>query len=218
MLPLWCLTALRRKLFESFGSTRYSKPSYNNIENQLQEFLPKKGFYIEAGAVDGVFESNTYFLDEILGWHGILIEPMPDMFKRLSFNRKNAYKFNCAIVANESENMVLMENKHAMSAIETRSNDAGRKNEMLQVRGRTITSILDEVKPDHIDFFSLDVEGYELEVLKGLNFEKYKPKYLLIECLDDTKFAKVDQYISDKYILTDKLSYRDFLFKLKDSE
>ena len=46
---------------------------------------------------------------------------------------------------------------------------------------RTLTSILDEVQPPQIDFFSLDVEGNELSVLKGLDWKKYSPAVILVE-------------------------------------
>ena len=42
-----------------------------------------------------------------------------------------------------------------------------------------VTSVLDEVKPKEINFMSLDVEGYELNVLKGLDFEKYSPEIIV---------------------------------------
>ena len=55
------------------------------------------------------------------------------------------------------------------------------RSKLYDVKSRTLTSILDEFNVNSIDLFSLDVEGYELNVLKGLNFNKYCPKYLLIE-------------------------------------
>ena len=46
---------------------------------------------------------------------------------------------------------------------------------------RTLNSILNEINaPKKIDFFSLDTEGYEIEILKGIDFEVYKFRYILI--------------------------------------
>ena len=49
------------------------------------------GVYIEMGAVDGLFQSNTKFFEDQLNWTGILIEPQPNSFKKLQMNRPNKY-------------------------------------------------------------------------------------------------------------------------------
>lgn len=83
----------------------------------------------------------------------------------------------------------------------------------IQVPTRTLTSILDECEVTEIDLFSLDVEGYELNVLKGLDFSKYRPKYMLIEA----RFkAEIDEYLADLYTEVDQLSIYDFLYQRKD--
>lgn len=77
-------------------------------------------------------------------------------------------------------------------------------------RARTLTSILDEADaPDEIDFLSLDVEGAELAVLDGLDTQKYKINYILVETriVDDVKLSLPD------YFLKDKLTQHDYLFK-----
>ncbi len=62
-------------------------------------------------------------------------------------------------------------------------------------------------------FFSLDVEGVELEVLQGINHKIYKFKYLLIEIRD---FKSINSFLIKKnYILLSKLTKKDYLFKYK---
>jgi FkbM family methyltransferase len=83
----------------------------------------------------------------------------------------------------------------------------------IQVPARTLTSILDECQVNEIDFFSLDVEGFELNVLKGLDFNKYRPKYMLIEA----RFKEeIEEYISDLYLEVDQFSHYDVLYKCKE--
>ena len=56
---------------------------FSNLDNKLSKYLNyKNGFYIELGANDGVFASNTYYLQKKLNWNGILIEPSPNLFTR----------------------------------------------------------------------------------------------------------------------------------------
>ena len=45
----------------------------------------------------------------------------------------------------------------------------------------SLEKILNDHCDTNIDFLSLDTEGYELEILKGLNLNKYRPKFILIE-------------------------------------
>ena len=56
-----------------------------------------------------------------------------------------------------------------------------RRRNLVKVRAVTLEKILDKYCHTNIDFLSLDTEGYELEILKGLNLDKYRPKFMLIE-------------------------------------
>jgi len=65
--------------------------------------------------------------------------------------------------------------------------------------------------PSVIDFISLDVEGAELEVLKGINFEQFSFKYMLIELRD---LERVESFLKNhNYVLEKQLSVHDYLFK-----
>jgi hypothetical protein len=78
---------------------------------------------------------------------------------------------------------------------------------------RTITSMLNEaLAPKFIDFFSLDVEGSELEVLMGLDFNVYKIKYILVE---SRSLTNVRGFLESKsYKLINQLGNCDYLFEL----
>ena len=85
-----------------------------------------------------------------------------------------------------------------------------------QIQARTLNSILIEAKaPNRIDFLSLDVEGSELEVLKGVNFESY---VFSIICVESRDILRISDYLSDKnYELVKELSVHDYLFRFKDT-
>jgi FkbM family methyltransferase len=89
------------------------------------------------------------------------------------------------------------------------------RNEYLRnfrVPARTLESLLISSKaPDLMDFFSLDVEGNELEILKGLSHINYRFKYIVVETPD---FATISNYLyENKYKFIKKLSSHDYLFK-----
>ena len=86
----------------------------------------------------------------------------------------------------------------------------------MHVPTRTLTSILDETRTPVIDLLSLDVEGYELEVLKGLDFARYSPRFLLIECLSDEHKVQLSAFLGSRYKCIDQFSYRDYFFALSN--
>lgn len=65
--------------------------------------------------------------------------------------------------------------------------------------------------PKKIDLLSLDVEGSEMEVLKGINHKEYRFKYLCIETRDYKKLS--DYLLQNDYVLLKKLSFHDYLFE-----
>jgi hypothetical protein len=65
--------------------------------------------------------------------------------------------------------------------------------------------------PKRIDFLSLDVEGAEIEVLKGVNHAHYRFSYI---CIESRSKDKITNYLSEqKYSFVEQLSQHDFLFK-----
>jgi FkbM family methyltransferase len=211
-LPLWRLSALRRHLFEAFHSDRYSKPANPRIQLTLDRLFDGPGFFIEAGALDGVFESNTYYLEKFRGWSGVLVEPVPDMFRRIAVNRPRAKAFQCALVAEDFPSATVpIAAAHAYSRIV--SSDAASGSDVVDVPARTLlTSVLDEANPQTIDFLSLDVEGFELNVLGGLDLSRYRPRYMLIECLDKNSRASIDARLADQYRRVEDVTDRDALY------
>ena len=185
--------------------------SINNLDKKLLKYLNfKNGFYIECGANDGINQSNTWYFEKVLNWRGILIEPNKTSFKNLKNNRsfKNIFK-NVALVSedfkNKNEEIYLSEN-NLESKLTNIANPLSQK-----VATETLNNILKEFNVNKINFFSLDVEGYEEEVLKGLNLNIFDIDYILIET---NNFDKINFMLKNcNYILQEKLSFHDYLFK-----
>lgn len=142
-------------------------------------------FYIEAGANDGIFQSRSLNLVNNNEYFGILIEPLPDMYNQCCYNRsKNSKIYNCALVDFEHKEPTVDIYIHNMfSAMATIKKAASEKYvNKIKVPARTLDSILEELDVTNIDYFYLDVEGYEYNVLKGINFNKRFFNYIEIEC------------------------------------
>lgn len=217
----------RRYFYEIIGSKRYSQPALNQLDHKLEKYMPyKNGFFIEAGANDGFTQSNTYYFEKLLGWQGILVEPIPELYERCVKERPNSKVFNCALVSTDyNGRSVKMMYSNLMSLVQgaQKSDNADfahvrRGLEVqkiadtyeVEVPARTLTSILNEVGVETIDILSLDVEGYELNVLRGLDFNKYQPKYILVE----TNFRdEIDeQLVAYGYRAIDEFTARDILY------
>ncbi len=221
------LSSIKRRLYKN------PRPSLNDLDRKLEKYLNfEKGFFIEAGANDGYSQSNTYFLERKRKWSGILVEGIPELFEKAKKQRVRSVVHNCALVSNEfSDSTVLMHYAHLMSVVQGSLKTEDEQNKHIKagvdsqnleksysvtVPARTLESVLDEFSnlPD-IDFFSLDVEGYELDVLKGTNLAKYRPKYILVEILVKARFfEEVNSFLeSHNYEMIEKLSHHDFIYR-----
>ena len=159
------------------------------------------GFYIELGAFDGITQSNTCFFEFNRNWKGLLIEPSKCSFDLCCKNRPNSIVVNCCCVSNTYNYTTILGdfNSKLMSSVNGKRLQS---NELIEAKAMTLERILDENKIyEEIDFLSLDTEGYELSVLQGLNLDKYRPKYLLIEIYSND-FNNILTYLHSKnYIL-----------------
>lgn len=69
--------------------------------------VPQKGgFFVEVGAVDGEYLSNTLYFEKELGWTGLLIEPNPNMFQELLLKRRKAYAINAALAESNQSSRI----------------------------------------------------------------------------------------------------------------
>lgn len=161
----------------------------------------KNGFFIELGAADGIINSNTYYMEKELDWDGICIEANPKYHEGLKKNR-NCHKDFCPIYSVPGKKIEFsMVNCGELSGITNHIGNIGnfKVTDKIQLETKTLTQILDKFKaPKYIDFLSLDVEGAELEVLKGIDFQKYTIGYMCIEHNYNNKLRdQIRQYLRE---------------------
>jgi len=141
------------------------------VLNQLNQKL--NGYFVEVGAfqqADG-YMSNTLFLEERYNWNGILIEPNKKTFKNLC-NRKSI-KLNVAASDHDGD----LNFRHGNRGCDSMVSSVGEKTPCL-----TLNTILKENNASAIiDFLSIDVEGHEETVLKGVDFSSYHVNCAVIE-------------------------------------
>ena len=191
-----------RTKFYLFRRRNYK--AQNDLDIKLKKFLNKRnGFFIEIGANDGIHQSNTFYLEKNKNWSGLLVEPGKESFSRLIKNRSKRNIFvNAACVpfyydkdsitfndyylmgyteAINSDNDLVDHKNHSIRYIKNTDQDHA----IYSVPAIDLNTILLENNaPRNIDFFSLDVEGEELSVLEGLDFQTFNIELLLIESRD----------------------------------
>jgi FkbM family methyltransferase len=222
----------RRRTLEIFGCDRYSHPAADDLDRKLAGYLPEqRGIFVEAGAFDGYWQSNTYWFERCRGWSGVLVEPIPQLAAEARRERPRAQVFEVALVAPDFvQKSVRMRFGGTMSILLADSNgmeDALAHAEYgaalyeaqsfdLDVPTSTLSAVLDRAGVRHIDLLSLDVEGHETDVLKGLDFDRHAPRFILIEIIDEQSGkAPVYDLLEPRYELVEQLSVRDHLFRLR---
>jgi len=154
------------------------------IADEVIKYLDfDNGFFIEVGANDGLTSSNTIALEK-RGWRGMLIEPSYIAYNACLRTRGNGRNIiiQAALVSNDYHKSLIAGDftGHPMSSIGgKRLNNEDKA--LILVPAYTITELLTQFKIEHVDFFSLDTEGYETEILAGVDFEKWSPTFFLIE-------------------------------------
>ena len=195
---------------------------YNELDKKMLEFINyKNGFYVDCGANDGVNQSTTWYFEKHLNWRGLLIEPIPIVFNELKKNRhKDNHFINCALTE-QNYNQNFIEFYYNTKDTLTGAVRNSKNNLRIDVKASTFNQIINQINyHDKIDFFSLDVEGNEFNVLDGVNFNKHNIEYILIET---DNFIKLKKFLETKnyqflkrlsdYKLLDKPDYGDYLFK-----
>ena len=203
----------------------------NELDRLIENFVPKDGgYFVELGANDGVTQSNTKYFELYRNWHGVLVEPIPSKFLECKKNRSKrnffaqaacvSLGFNEAYVRLIYSNLMTtslsgesdLQNRRSHAQLGESYLMGNEKVEEFLAPAKTLTSILDEAQaPKMIDLLSLDVEGNEIEVLKGIDHTKYKFYLMCVECRN---FEKLNEYLSsNQYEFVSQLTPHDYLFK-----
>jgi FkbM family methyltransferase len=141
-----------------------------------------RGFFVEVGANDPKKDSQSWHLEQA-GWTGILVEPLPDLAAELR-RQRTAQVFEVACSSPERAGQIMqLHVAGAFSSFDPHLAVTGmRADRAIDVKVRTLDDVLSEGKaPVPIDLMSVDVEGHELEVMSGFDFDRWKPRLVLLE-------------------------------------
>ncbi len=153
--------------------------------------------YLDIGANEPRYISNTYYFYE-RGSKGVLIEPNPFLYKKLKAERPNDVVLNTGIgftnvkeadfylFPNYANGLSTFSEKEAKHWAEIGMKGMGKIpiEKVIKLPLIPVNEILEKYFSDKSpDFVSLDVEGLDLEILKAMNFERFRPKLICVETM-----------------------------------
>src|SRR5581483_6025175 len=147
-----------------------------------QHFGGKKdGFFLEAGANHPTVNSQTWLFEQN-GWKGILVEPIAAKYELIRRERPGSRVVHLALGAPEQRGRASFQvaaGNDGVSSLQLKDGLAVEHVEEVDLR--TLDEVLAEAGNPKLDLVSIDVEGFELEVLRGFTLERHRPAVLVIE-------------------------------------
>ena len=178
-----------RLLFREIRNRAKRKSSYGQTGEDilLQKYLPQKsGFYIDIGAGRPITGSNTYIFYR-LGWRGICVDPISKNYRLLKLLRSKDKIFQ-TLVGPKSEAINFWEfEPYVFSTVDEKvanlvKNYPGVK--LLEHSKRSVVPLSEyalEIPENVPTLLSVDVEGYDLEVLKSNDWKRFRPTIICVE-------------------------------------
>ncbi|XP_071635748.1 protein Star isoform X2 [Temnothorax longispinosus] len=161
----------------------------------------KNGFFIECGAYDGEMRSNTLFLERFNGWSGLLIEADPINFTKMLQKNRKAYLSPTCLSVTKSPTVatfLMARNIGRLHEPENTTENAPAENtldvaytgEHIRVQCLPLTLYIAALGVETVDYFSLDIEGNEIDVLETIPFNEVDIKALSVEYIHNAKGRK----------------------------
>lgn len=197
----------------SYSVVAYSSEGEDLILKRIFE-NKKNGVYIDVGAHHPFRVSNTYLFYK-QNWTGINIDPMPGSM--VLFNRHRPKDVNLEIGVSEVKQQLtyFIFNEPALNTFspekvkEYAQAPQYRVIAEKKIETYPLAEILDKhlAKNVTIDFLTIDAEGFDLQVLRSNNWEKYRPSYVLVE---SPAFEVLEKEESEVYQFMQQVGYRMF--------
>jgi FkbM family methyltransferase len=153
----------------------------------------------------------------------VLVEGIPTLSEECRHLRSRSIVHNCALVepdfAEDHVTMTYSDLRSLIAGSEPGMEELALKDGQtyeVQVPARTLDDVLRESGVQHLDFVSLDLEGFEAPALRGLDLGRHRPSWLLIEIAGGGGRAAVEQVIGSRYEAVEELTPGDVLYRRRE--
>ncbi|XP_022187984.1 protein Star isoform X2 [Nilaparvata lugens] len=181
---------------------------------KIREILgnKKNGFFIECGALDGEVRSNTLNFERFHNWTGLLIEADPLNYANMVKKNRKAWLSQTCLSIHPYPEIVSFEQNYNIGKISSLRPGSVHKGHT-DVQCFPFYTFLLALNIKQVDYFSLDVEGSELDVLRTIPFDKVDIKTLSVEFVhvDKGKQSILDFMASKNYRYHSNVTHPDWL-------
>ncbi len=212
--------------WDSHFQKSWSQEGEDMVLSRFFEDSKNIGFFVDIGAHHPCKYSNTYKFYR-KGWRGINIDAAPGSMKL--FNKKRPLDINLEIAISEKEENLTyyMFNMPALNTFsqEEAEKKNGKNNYQVidkkKIRTERLETIFDKYLKfnQKIDFLTIDVEGFDFQVLKSNNWSKYIPEYILVEDLESnveqTLSSDLYKFLVSKGYMLIARTYNTLFFRVK---
>jgi len=197
-------------------------PEFDKINNPIPRPQPidavisyfggkRDGWFLDVGAYDGITWSNSVALEKYYNWKGVCVEPNPNIFEQLVSNRKAVCEQSALTYFDGIVDFVNVSGYAEMlSGIPTSMPDThlerikhevsshGGSATKISVKAQRTQTLLDRLSITRLDYMSIDVECGELNVLKGIDWDKTEIMLISCEVNEYSAGNGVPEYLSSK--------------------
>lgn len=193
--------------------------SSNGVDRLIAPYLPAFGYAVEVGANNGTFGSNAkHFEDK--GWIVLCIEPNPLLAAEGKSCRKLWLEVGCGSSPATAVDFKVVWNYPygSFSGMHTHEVPPGlncpplNDQPTIKVNIDTLDHILAGSGFPRLDLLTIDVEGHELEVLKGINLDKWRPKIIVAEAWDEASRKDIENHLAPFSYVLDQIREYDCCF------
>lgn len=175
------LSVLKKKIYSQKKS--YSFGGCDLLINYIFKFK-KEGFYLDVGCQHPVSNNNTYLLNR-RGWNGMNIDLDSKNIKLFNLERPNDINIcKCVSSDNSYKDLFFFHPGSPINSIEKKTIKDKSNFKLKKIKTYTLNSILKDHNIGNIDYFNLDIEGHEMDVLENFDIRLYKPKVVSVEFID----------------------------------
>jgi|ETNvirnome_6_100_1030635.scaffolds.fasta_scaffold01388_6 FkbM family methyltransferase len=203
--------------YSQFGQDKFI---YEEVLNKQE-----KGFFVDIGASEPVRQNNTIFFER-LGWKGIVIEPVKEVYDNL-VKERNCICENTAISdKNEIRKFLqilgpaqglsgLLEGyhiRHLFRIVDELRQQGGDVN-IVDMNCVTLKFLMEKHNVESIDYMSLDVEGKELDILKTIDFDAVDIRSISVE--NNYRDPGINEFLTSKnYVKLTELDVDEIYHKV----